>query len=217
LDNDRVIQFCDEIVARNIKIEFTCSAKFKPLKPEMVPRLKAAHFNHVLFGLESGDEAILKRCHKGITQQDAINAFNMFKHSGIRLTSFLIVGLPGETSTTAINTAKFVQKLQRIEYSYFSDIGILTVYPGTEIYENMKNAGKIDDSYWMTEKHVPLFTVENSIEELMHLKSLILDHISCDNIFSCKERFVKQWKLIPRIYIWKLKFIFIPRIKNYFY
>lgn len=199
IDNQRVIDFCDEIVRRGIKIKFVCSGRFKPLSEAVVKKLEEANFIHVMFGLESGNQEILNRAHKAITRQDAINAYTLFAKSKINIFSFLIVGLPGETKETIIDTGLFIQELQKIKYTHYSSgIGILTVYPGTEIYEITKEVGMINDNYWLKEKPTPFFLVEHNYEELFALKKLLLDYISCDKIFTWSA-FKKQWYMIPYI------------------
>lgn len=209
INNQRVINFCNEIIKRKIKISFTCSGRMKPLSQEMVNKLEQANFKKVLLGLESGDEGILKKCHKMITQQDAINAFKLFSKTKISLTAFLIVGLPGETIKTIKETARFVQKLQRIKYIYYEDCAVLTIYPGTEVYEIAKAGGMIDDSYWLTDKPTPLYTLENSQEQLFKFKKILLDHISLEKFFT-PAGLMAQFTMIPYIikYIFNKKSIF---------
>jgi radical SAM superfamily enzyme YgiQ (UPF0313 family) len=204
IDNRRVIEFCDEIIKRKIKVSFTCSGRMKPLSQEMVYKLEQANFKKVLLGLESGDEGVLKKCHKMITQEDATNAFKMFAKTKISLTAFLIVGLPGETLETIKETAKFVQKLQKIKYIYYNDCAVLTVYPGTEVYEIAKAAGKIDDSYWLTDLPTPLYTAENSQEQLFKYKEILLNYIALPKIFT-PAGFIAQFTMIPYVLVYLLK------------
>lgn len=199
INNQRVIEFCDEVVARGIKIKFICSGRFKPLSAEVVKKLEAANFIHVMFGLESGNQQILNRAHKGITRQDALEAYKLFARSPISVYSFLIVGLPGETQETIIDTALFIQALQKIKYTnYGEDIAILTVYPGTEIYAITKQAGLINDDYWLSDKSSPLFLVEHNQEELLAYKELLLDYVSLGHFFKPRA-FKHQWYMLPYI------------------
>ena len=139
LDNNRVIEICNEIVIRGIKIEFICSGRMKPLKQQMITAMEKAGFTHVLFGLESGAKEILKTSKKAITKEDAINAIKLFSKSSIRVSTFLIVGLPGETIETVKETIELVQTLQKIKYIWFGDnMIILFIYPGTTVYEIAK-------------------------------------------------------------------------------
>lgn len=198
INNQRVIDFCDDVVRRGIKVKFVCSARFKPLSELMIKKLEEANFTGVLFGLESGNAEILKRAHKAITRQDVINAFRLFAKSKIDVYTFLIVGLPGETRATIRDTGLFIQELQKIKKVHFSTAGILTVYPGTEIYEISKEAGMINDNYWLKERPTPFFLVEHSQEELFALRELLLDYISYARIFRPRA-FKLQWRRLPYI------------------
>ena len=204
LNNQRVIGICDEIIKRGIKLRFICSGRAKPISFEMLEKLERAGFVQVLIGLESGDADVLKATGKGITLQDVEDATRKFVHSKIELTFFLIVGLPGETDQTAKNTAEFVQKLQKIKYIFFQDIGILTAYPGTAVYESMKAAGNISDAYWMGPQTTPFYTAEHSAEKLVQMKNEILDTIATERILTWKG-FWKQWFMVPKIIPWYLR------------
>lgn len=198
IDNQRVIEICDEIIKRKIKTSFVCSARIKPVSEEMVIRLERANFKKILLGLESGDEGILKKCHKGITQKDAVHAFELFARSKMVVGTFLIVGLPGETMKTVMETARFVQKLQKIKYFYLSEVSILIIYPGTEVYQIAKTGGLIDDDYWLSDKPTPLFTLEHSQEELFRFKDILLNYVSLDS-FLTPAGLVAQFKMIPDV------------------
>jgi len=199
INNKRVIEFCDEIIRRKINTEFICSGRMKPLSEEMIHKLVDAGFVKVMLGLESGNNEILKTARKKITKEDAINAFKMFSHSSIELHAFLIAGLPGETLETVMETVNLMKDLQRIKYTYYPDIAaLLTVYPGTEIYEIAKAKGMISDEFWLSDKPTPLFTVENSKEQLFRFKDIYLNHLSMNRLLTLKG-LRAQFKMLPYI------------------
>ena len=204
LDNQRAINLCNEIVKRNIKLKFVCSTRFKPISKEVVEALEKAGFELVLLGLESGSAKILKSCHKGITKKDAEETYRLFAASSIDTVCFIIVGLYGEDDDTISETIQFIQKLQKIKYTFFDDIGVLAIYPGTEIYDIAKENGFISDEYWMTDKSVPLFTVEHSSDKLMEYKEIVRDHISLKRLKTIKG-FKAQLPLVPYIILWRVK------------
>lgn len=200
LNNDRVIEFCNEIVNRGIKIEFICSGRMKPLNKQMITALEKAGFTHILLGLESGAKEILKTSKKAITKEDAINAIELFSKTSIRVSLFLMLGLPGETIETVKETIEFVQTLQRIKYIWFGDhMIILFIYPGTEVYEIAKAKGFIDDAYWLTDKNIPFYTAEHSIETLFEFEDMMLNHLSLSRIFT-SSGFDAQKKMIYLIF-----------------
>lgn len=209
LDNQRVIEFCDSIVKQNIKLRFICSGRFKPVSKEMVAALEKAGFVEVLFGLESGSPKVLDLCHKMITRKDVVETVRLFKNTRIFIVTFLIVGLYGETEATVKEGCAFIQKIQKIKYIFYYDIGILGIYPGTEIYDIAEKAGMIDDSYWLTDKPVPLFTVEHSLNELQKYKNIMLDHISMVRYLTPRG-FISQFAMT--LYILKFLWSVIPQM-----
>ncbi|HAH32829.1 MAG TPA: hypothetical protein DCL44_11005 [Elusimicrobia bacterium] len=206
LDNKRVIEFCDEVVRRGIKLDFICSGRVKPLSAEMIRKLEQANFKKVLLGLESGDEGVLKACRKGITLDDVVNAFQLFARSSIDVYAFLIVGLPGENETTVANTIKLIKRLQKIKYIYYDNFSTLTVYPGTDVYEMTKRAGVLNDDFWLSDKLTPLYTLENSPEQLLELREILLNHISLDRFFTLPG-FKAQVGMLPYIAPYVLRYV----------
>ena len=174
LDNQRVIEICKELIRRKIKIKFQCQGRIKPVSREMFYWMEKAGFDQIGFGIETGSKKILASINKGITQEDCINALNILKEfKKLKVAKYLIVGLPGETWETVKETIEFIKKLQRIkrmEYFYASP---LWVYPGTAVYELAKSKGVVDDSYWMTDKPCPLFTLEHHSGELIKMSNRI--------------------------------------------
>lgn len=211
IDNQRVMEICDEIVRRKIKTNFLCSGRMKPISMEMIKKLEEANFKIVALGIESGDNEILRRCHKGINQDDIINAFKLFVKSKITLKTFLIVGLPGETLETIKETGRLIQKIQKIKYVSYPKIqNMLCLYPGTEVYEIAKSKGVIDDSFWLSDKEVPLYTAEHSAEELRKLGGILTNYISYYNLKTW-EGFKCQYKMIPYI----IKYVIKKLIEKY--
>ncbi len=63
-------------------------------------RLKEAGLTMVYYGIESGDDDILKRIQKGATSEDIIAAGLKSKEAGMDLSATVIIGLGGPTLST---------------------------------------------------------------------------------------------------------------------
>jgi len=197
LDNNRVIQICDEIIKRGIKKEFIASGRIKPISKKMIKKMEEANFKYLILGVESGCDDILKKAHKGITKKDIVETFKLFKNSKVILKIFIIIGLPGETKETIIETSKFVRDLQKIIYISLGDTAnYLRIYPGAEVYEIAKEAGIISDKYWLTELSSPIFTLENSLETLNEFGEIFINYTAWSRMFRLKG-FIHQWMMIP--------------------
>jgi len=197
VDNQRVIEICNEIIKRKIKIDFLCSGRIKPLSKEVIEKLEEANFIRVTLGIESGDNGILTSCHKGINQEDILNAFKLFSKSKIHLKTYLIIGLPGENINTINETVRFIKKLQKIKYvSYPRSFNILYIYPGTEVYEIAKSRGFINDKFWLSDKEIPIYSVERSYKELKEFEEIFLNNLSFSRIITPKG-FKAQFETFP--------------------
>lgn len=177
LDPQRVNDLCAEIIRRKIKMNFTCSARIKPASAEMFKLMKKAGFTGIGFGLETGSEKLLKSIHKNITKDDVMDTFKMLQGVNINIVTYLMVGFPGESNETVNETINLIKQLRKIKYFEFAGVARVWVYPDTELCRIMKDNGKLDDNFWLTDKDVPYFTVEHTEEELY--KMVLKIAVSC--------------------------------------
>jgi len=96
------------------------------------------------YGVESGSQRVLDLMKKGITLKQAEEAVKAAKEVGVEILTSFILGFPGETSKEIDKTIDFSIKLNA-DYSQFS---ILTPFPGTPIYHELKEKDLIDTEKW---------------------------------------------------------------------
>jgi len=180
LDNQRVIDICNLILKRGIKIKWWCAARVDRISEEMLVKMKAAGCEDISYGVESGSEKMIKIIDKKITKEQIKRTIALTNKVGIRYHVFLMVGNPGETWETVKETVKFLKELKGCEVTSVSK---LQLYPNTKSYEIAKNQGFIDDSFWMTEKKVPHYTHEHSEKELSKMVFYIIAKSRMQNGF----------------------------------
>lgn len=100
-------------------------------------KMREAGCTNLGFGVESGNDEILKRIHKGTTRDMAIRAIRAAREAGIVTGTFYIIGHPGETWRTALETASLAAKCGSDHIA----VGVMVPYPGTEIW-SMAKAGE---------------------------------------------------------------------------
>ena len=171
LDNKRVIDICDEIIKRKIKIRWTGSGRIDAISKEMLLKLKETGFENIGYGVESGSPKILKTINKKITREQIRNTIKLTNEVGLSYYVFLMVGNPGETWETVKESSKFLEKLENLK---IENVGRLQIYPNTAIYELAKKQGIIDDSFWLTDIAVPFYTAEHSEDELTKMAYYII-------------------------------------------
>ena len=131
---------CDEIIRRNLDIQWTAFARVDTVTPELVEIMKAAGCSYVLFGVESGSQEILNTIKKGITVDDVRKGVKITTEAGIGVFASFILGLPGESPETARQSVAFAKEL-RSEYGAKYGFHLLSPLPGTELYEKAEEYG----------------------------------------------------------------------------
>ena len=130
-NQNHCLSVCDEILKRNIKINWTAFARVDTVSEKLLLKMKAAGCTAVSFGIESANPAILKTIKKGISVQQAQDAVRQCLRVGISPYASFILGLPGETPETIVETKAFAADLQQEGLAY--GFHILAPFPGTEV------------------------------------------------------------------------------------
>jgi anaerobic magnesium-protoporphyrin IX monomethyl ester cyclase len=137
VDQKRVAEICREIKNRKMKIEWDCETRVDMVTKELLRSMKEAGCVAVWFGVESGSQQVLDAMRKGISPAQTIKAFKWAKEVGLMTVANVVLGFPGETKETIWETIKFIERLSPNDVGYY----IATPYPGTPLYENVKNNG----------------------------------------------------------------------------
>jgi radical SAM superfamily enzyme YgiQ (UPF0313 family) len=128
------------------------------VEKELVNKMAESGCIEVSLGLESGSDIILRKMNKQYRTVDVRRASDLLKKGGIRRMGFLLLGGPGETRQTVLESLEFADSLA-LEMVKVT-IGI-RIYPGTELAFHARRTGKIlpDDSLLF-----PQFYIENGME-----------------------------------------------------
>ncbi len=138
----RVLQICRDIKDRGIKLKWECLSRVDGFSLEMASEMKEAGCERVFFGIESGDDGILREMNKQIDVEQAREAVEAAARAGLKAAGFFIVGYPGESNSTILRTIKFATRLP-LDYVSFS---LPYPIPGTGLYEKVKD--KLREQEW---------------------------------------------------------------------
>lgn len=133
-DKERVKEICTGIKERSLKFVWSAFARVDTVNREIFDLMAAAGCDSVSFGVETGNPEMLKRIKKGIKLEQVYSAVKMCQESGMIAHASFIIGLPGETKDTLLETDDFARSTKAI-YGYH----FLAPFPGTTVRE------KIDD------------------------------------------------------------------------
>jgi len=124
--------FCDELIARNLPIQWFGNARADNLTdPEFVRRLKRSGCWMLALGIESESDDVRKNMVKRLERQKIQTAFKNMRDAGIRSFAFFIFGYPGETLQTMDQTIEYAIALDPDFANFYPAVP----YPGTALFE----------------------------------------------------------------------------------
>jgi anaerobic magnesium-protoporphyrin IX monomethyl ester cyclase len=130
--------FCDELIARNLPIQWFGNARADNLtEPAFVHRLKRSGCWMLALGVETESEDVRKDMVKRLEQQKIEMAFRNMRNAGIRSFAFFIFGYPGETLQSMSQTVDYAIRLDPDFANFYPAVP----YPGTALYEKSLRAG----------------------------------------------------------------------------
>ena len=144
IDKKNVLEICDLIVKRNIKIHFKISARVDTINKEVIAALKKAGCYRIHYGIESASPKHLKYLQKEQTPEKVERACKMTRDAGLGFFAYMMIGIPHETKEEMFETVDFAKKLKP-DYAQFS---ICTPYPKVELYYQMIQEGIVPEDYW---------------------------------------------------------------------
>jgi anaerobic magnesium-protoporphyrin IX monomethyl ester cyclase len=130
----RVLEMCAEIKQRGLQFKWECLTRVDSIDAATYVEMYRAGCRRVYFGIESGDDMVLKLMNKKITSDEARHAVLAAHQAGLEVGAFFILFYPGETNQTVLNTLRFATSLP-LDY-----LGLTMPYPlpGTALYERVK-------------------------------------------------------------------------------
>jgi radical SAM superfamily enzyme YgiQ (UPF0313 family) len=152
------IDLCDRMIDASLRISWRCIFYPGRVEEELVEKMAKSGCVEVSLGMESGSDVMLKRMNKRFRTKDVRHASDLLKKYGIRRMGFLLLGGPGETRQTVMDSLHFVDSLglEMVKVT----IGI-RIYPDTEIADHARRIGalSIDDNLLS-----PRFYIEKDME-----------------------------------------------------
>lgn len=143
LDTHWLIDFLDRY-GRDIGLPFSCLIRADTATPDMIEAMKKAGCYIAYFGLESGNDYIRNQVlGKKVERQQIIDTARLLRQNKIKIGTFNMVGMPGETFENAWETIRLNQII-RSDYPWCS---IIQPYPGTELEAFARSMGVLDASY----------------------------------------------------------------------
>ena len=145
LKKERTMQLMEKMLSRNLNIKWLCDTRIDRLDKEMLQMMKRSGCVRLKTGIESGSDKILKKVHKGINVKKIKEVVKMIKESDISLTTYFMIGFPGETDDDIKKTIKLAGEIE----SDYHSLSVVAPYYGTQVYSDLEKEGfDFDKPHW---------------------------------------------------------------------
>lgn len=144
-NRQRTIELCDAIYEAGLGLSFVGSGgKPSLVTREMLDSMKRAGFIRFSYGIESGSQKMLDIMKKGTTVEQNLAAIKLTQEAGLPVTANMIFGMPGENAETLEETKRFLVGAGLNTGNFYG--AWATAYPGTPLFEFMKEKGMVSDT-----------------------------------------------------------------------
>lgn len=149
VDRKRVLEICDEILARGLKLVWSCNTRVD-LPYEVMEKMHQAGCRLLVVGFESGNQKVLDETKKGIKLEQSLEFAKNTKKLKIKVFGCFMIGLKGDNLETIEETFQFAKKVYP-DMCFFQQA---VPFPGTEFYNWVKENGYLrteDYSKWLNQ------------------------------------------------------------------
>ncbi|MDO5851198.1 MAG: radical SAM protein [Methanobacteriaceae archaeon] len=143
VDQDRVIDFCNELISRNLKSVWSCNTRVD-LKYDTMKKMKEAGCRLLVCGYESGNQDVLDQTQKGITLEQSSAFAKNARKLDIKVFGCFMIGLTGDNLDTINETYEFAKTVYP-DMCFFQQA---VPFPGTGFYKWAK-----ENNYLITEDY----------------------------------------------------------------
>lgn len=143
VNRKRARQIAEGIIQRGIKIKWACETRLDLLNEELIDIFYESGLRVINVGIESADEAILKKIGRApvpVEHQERIVKF--CDSIGLRVCAFYVLGLPEDSPEKIRSTVEYAKQLNTHAAMFY----LATPFPGTAYYK-MVGDGLLTDDY----------------------------------------------------------------------
>ncbi|HUY36661.1 MAG TPA: radical SAM protein [Pirellulales bacterium] len=135
LDRKRVSRLAELIGGLPRKVQFSIEGRIDLLKPDMLTELKRVGLTSITVGIETPDERTLRDHKRAPIKDDRQREFVAFcRGLGIRTVAGFMIGFPGDTRRSIEDVLKYAKRVGPT----FANFNVVTPYPGTEFFQQVK-------------------------------------------------------------------------------
>ncbi len=140
-----VLEICALIVERKLDISWAAISRVDCIDHEVLRAMRMAGCIQISFGVESGSESIRDELNKKFSEEQIRRAFTLTISYGILARAYIIYGCPGESPETVKETIRLLRDIRPLVTIFY----VLSVFPGTFLYDHFKSQTGATDDIWL--------------------------------------------------------------------
>lgn len=142
----RLQALCEALAQRlDFRLQFSAITRATIVTPALLKTMRRAGLVHINFGVESGDDEILRVIRKGIRTEHVVRALEWAREEGLSTACNFMLGFPEDTPATLERTLRFMERIAPLTDT-FSTLGVAVPFPGTALYE--EHAARYGFAHW---------------------------------------------------------------------
>jgi radical SAM superfamily enzyme YgiQ (UPF0313 family) len=186
INRERVIDICKLIIDSGLRVVFSVQSRPQLMTDEEAQWLKKAGCRMVLYGVESGNDEILKHIRKKTTKDEIRRGVKIAKKHGLDVLNCVMLGFYWDTQETVEETMRFAFELN----AEFTQMSAPTPLPGTDYYRLLEENECFLSQKW--EDH-----------DSVHHSAVQLPYLSNDDLNRYLKEFYRRYYRRPR-YLWMM-------------
>jgi radical SAM superfamily enzyme YgiQ (UPF0313 family) len=180
----RVLDIADEIIARGLKVHWTCTTRANIADEPTLRRMKESGCWRTRIGIEAGNADVLSFIRKGVTREQIQEVTQTAERLGLHPKGFFMIAHPTDTEATIRETIEFAKSLPLTDIT----VQFNTPMPGTEQWEFFRKYGTLTTEDWSS------FTYWEPV--------FVPNGLTVDKILELYRDFYREFYLRP-IIIWR--------------
>lgn len=180
IDKERTTEICELIIKRKLDLRLNIFGHINLFNPELFQLMKKAGVKKINYGIESGNNEILKSINKHFTIEKAEKVIKETKGMGFNVSLDYMVGNIGETEKTISDTIAFYKRND----TGFQWCSFAIPFPGTVFYKNAKESGIITTTDWDNYNNQTVIYIPNGLtaEFLIKARNAIMKSCILDKV-----------------------------------
>jgi radical SAM superfamily enzyme YgiQ (UPF0313 family) len=189
----------DAIIDADLGLQWRCATRVNVIKPDLLQKMKRAGCILIKYGIESGNDLILKNIKKDMKRETIKEAIDLTKKAGMPHSAFFMVGNLEESWETLYDSYQLIKEFKPESGSF----SITVPLPGTELAEEVVNQGIIDLEKVDWDFLLPVKLLTRDYERYSAVLASKWCHLSPDEIIEGAE--IGKWMV-------RLNYLYSPRL-----